>query len=238
VHTLNDLNDSVTFNWDTPGTKAITVTAANVVGTATETFQVTLDYSPPTHAEVTGATRAAIDTVYTFNAAVSPVTATLPLTYVWRTTGQPPVTHTGGGLKDSVDFTWSVTGTKPITVTATNAGGSFTQTHQVTVWSSTVDIAGPTEGAVQAGHTFTATVNPSTAPQPITYIWQATDQAPLTHTGLGLTDTASFTWNAPGTKTIEITATNSGGTATNNYTVTIHKKHQHTVLLPLVIKHN
>jgi len=60
----------------------------------------------------------------------------------------------------------------------------------------------------------------------------------IVSTGLGLTNTATFTWNTPGTKTIEITATNSRGTVTNNYTVTIHKKSQHTVFLPLVIRKN
>jgi len=218
---VGGLNDSASFNWDAPGEKTITVTVANDVGAATNTHEVTLDYSPPTGVGLTGPTKTAVDTDYTFYAATGPITATRPLTYVWRTTDQPPVTHTDRGLNDSVNFTWSVTGTKTITVTATNAGGSFTQTHQVTVWSSSVDIAGPTAGVVQADYAFTATVNPSTSPQPVTYTWQATDQSPRSHPDLGLTDTVTFTWNTPGTKTIEITATNADGTLTNTYQVDI-----------------
>jgi hypothetical protein len=220
-HTGGGLSDAVTFNWDTPGAKTITVTVSNDVGTATNTSEVTLDYSPPTHVEIAGPTKAAVDTAYTFSAAVGPITATRPITYAWRATGQPPVVHTGGGLNDSVDFTWTTTGTKTITATATNAGGSFTQTHQVIVWSSSVDIAGPAAGIVQADYTFTATVNPSTSPQPVTYTWQATDQAPLTHAGRGLNDTATFNWDTPGPKIIDVTATNADGALTNTYEVSI-----------------
>jgi hypothetical protein len=221
THVGGDLSDAVIFNWDTPGAKTITVTVANDVGTATNTAQVALDYSPPANVEIAGPTKAAVDTAYTFSAAVGPITATRPITYVWRATGQPVVTHTDGELNDSVDFTWSVTGTKMITVTATNAGGAFTQRHQVTVWSSSVDIAGPAAGIVQADYTFTATVNPSTSPQPVTYTWQATGQAPLTHAGRGLNDTATFNWDTPGPKTIDVTATNADGTLTNTYEVSI-----------------
>jgi hypothetical protein len=222
THTGSALDDSVTFNWDTPGTMAITVTVANDVGSATDTHEVTLDYSPPTLVEVAGPAKAAINTAYTFNAAVSPITATRPITYVWQAIGQSPETHTGSGLKDSVSFTWNMTGTKTITVTATNAGGSFTQTHQVAIWSSSVDIAGPRTGIVQADYTFTATVNPSTAPQPVTYTWQATDQVPMTHAGRGLNDTATYNWDTPGTKTITVSATNAEGTVTNTYDVTLN----------------
>jgi hypothetical protein len=221
THVGGGLSDAVTFNWDTPGAKTITVTVSNDVGTATNTAEVMLDYSPPTGVQVTGPTKAAVDTAYAFSAAVGPVTATRPITYAWRATGQSPVTHTGGGFDDSVDFTWTTTGTKTITVTTTNAGGSFTQTHQVIVWSSSVDIAGPTAGVVQTDYTFTATVNPSTSPQPITYTWEATGQTPLTHAGQGLIDTAIFTWDTPGTKTIDVTATNADGTLTNTYEVSI-----------------
>ena len=221
IHRGSLPNDTVTFNWETPGAKTITITATNNVGTASITHGVVLTYSPPTVVWIAGPTKAAVNTAYTFNATVSPITATRPITYVWQATGQSPVTHTGGGLNDAVTFTWPTTGTQTITVTATNAGGTATQTHQVTIVSTSVDVAGPTTGVVQVDHVFNATLNPSTAAQPVTYTWQATGQPPVTHAGRGLNDSATFNWNAPGAKTINITATNAEGTLTNIYTVTI-----------------
>jgi len=221
THTGGGLDDTATFNWDTPGAKTITVTAANAIGSANNTYEMTLDYSPPTDALIAGPTKAAINTAYTFDVAVSPITATQPITYVWHATNQSLVTHTGGDLDDTVSFTWDVTGTQTITVTAANAGGAVTQTHQVTVTTISVDIAGPTTGVVQVGYTFTATVNPVTTTTPITYTWQATGQSPVVHTGGGLDDTVSFAWDTPGAKTITVTASNAKSTATNTYEVTL-----------------
>jgi hypothetical protein len=133
THTGGGMSDAVTFNWDTPGAKTITVTVSNNMGTATNTAQVTLDYSLPTDVEIAGPTKAAVDTAYTFSAAVGPITATRPITYVWRATDQPSVTHTGGELNDAVTFTWNVTGTKAISVTATNAGGAASNHYFVTI---------------------------------------------------------------------------------------------------------
>jgi len=72
---------------------------------------------------------------YTFTATVSPMTATLPITYVWQATEQMPTTH-AGNVTDTISFTWSTTGTHAITVTATNAGGRVADTHIVTINST------------------------------------------------------------------------------------------------------
>jgi hypothetical protein len=68
-----------------------------------------------------------------FNATVSPITATTPITYVWQATGQSAVTHAGGGTGDSVNFTWVTTGTKAITVTAANALDAVTSGYAVDI---------------------------------------------------------------------------------------------------------
>ncbi len=78
----------------------------------------------------------------------------------------------------------------------------------------------PAAGLTQAEYTFTATVNPVTAAQPITYTWQATGQSPVVHTG-GLSDTVAFTWATSGTQAITVTATNFGGTVTGAHLITI-----------------
>ena len=64
-------------------------------------------------------------------AAVVPITASLPITYVWEATGQPPVTHVGG-LADPITYTWNVTGPQTITVTAMNGRLPLVATHHLT----------------------------------------------------------------------------------------------------------
>ncbi len=64
-------------------------------------------------------------TIVPFTATVTPVTATLPITYRWEATGQTPVPHSAVSARtDSVSFSWDSPGTKAITVTATNLAGS------------------------------------------------------------------------------------------------------------------
>jgi len=74
----------------------------------------------------------------TFNATVSPGSATTPITYTWQATDKSPVTHTGGGTSDTINFIWGMTGTKAITVTATNAHGSATNSRTITIDPSTI----------------------------------------------------------------------------------------------------
>ena len=89
---------------------------------------------------------------------------------------------------------------------------------------SSVDITGPSTGTVGLTYTFTATVSPTTAAQPITYTWWTETHAPLTHTA-GLSDTMVFTWNTAGTHPITITATNIGRTVTGTHAITMYRSH-------------
>jgi thermitase len=81
-------------------------------------------------------------------------------------------------------------------------------------------IDGSTEGIISVDYALTAAVSPITASQPISYVWQATGQAPVVHTG-GLSDTVSFVWPTPGVQTITVTATNFGGVVTGTRVVTV-----------------
>jgi len=110
----------------------------------------------------------------------------------------------------------------------------------VVVEPSDVVISGPTTGITQTTYTFTAEVSPSTAAQPITYVWQATNQSQETHAGGGLSDTVYFTWNVTGTQFITVTATNAYGTATDTHTITINDASQGsgTVFLPIITKND
>jgi len=83
-----------------------------------------------------------------------------------------------------------------------------------------VSIQGPLTGTTTTPYTFTATVNPIMATTPVTYIWQATGQSPVTHAS-GLSDTLAFAWSAGGAQAITVTATNVANAVTETHTMTI-----------------
>jgi hypothetical protein len=106
---------------------------------------------------------------------------------------------------------------------------------------TSVTINGPTLGVINVSYTFTATVSPNTATTPITYVWEATGQTTQTHTGGGISDTASFTWPASGTgnKTITVTASNSAGSALQSSHILITTEpiiFNNPIYLPLVVR--
>ncbi len=227
-HYISSLTDQASFNWDTPGTKAVTITVSNSAGSVTNNYFISVDYSPPTGLEISGPAKGAINTDYQFAVTTTPVTVTRPITYEWQTTGQSPVRHENvDSRNDTVTFNWDTPGTKTITATATNAGGTFSQTYEVNILVMSVTVTGPQieagkTGATHTDYTFNATLSPDAASQPVTYEWQATGQAPVTHTGGGLNDSATFNWDTPGEKEISVTATNAEGTDTSTYTITLN----------------
>jgi hypothetical protein len=113
------------------------------------------------------------------------------------------------------------------------AGGPITS-----VAPDSVTVSGPGTGVINTSYSFAAAVSPSTATTPITYVWEATGQSTQTHTGGGLSDTASFTWAAgdTGIKTITVTASNTAGSVIESRTILITTTpavFDHRVYLPL-----
>ncbi len=163
----------------------------------------------------------------TFIATVTPISASTPITYIWRATDQTPITHSGKGITDSVSFNWSTTGTKVVTVTVNNGISQKSNTHTINLTAGTrqitgVTISGATSGSTGQSYTFNAAVSPSNATQPITYTWQADEQTTVTHTGKGTTDSVSFNWSSPGTKYITVTVDNGlGSTKTDSHSITL-----------------
>jgi protocatechuate 3,4-dioxygenase beta subunit len=94
--------------------------------------------TPPSSVSLGGPVTGTAFSNITFNATVSPGSATTPITYTWQATGQSLVKHTGGGTSDTINFIWGMTGTKAITVTATNALGSATNSRTITIDPSTI----------------------------------------------------------------------------------------------------
>ncbi len=92
---------------------------------------------------------------------------------------------------------------------------------QSAVAVSNVAVSGPTAGFVNTSYTFTGTVTPATASDPITYVWQATGQNTITNTSGSSVNTVSFRWPSGGTQAITVTASNSAGSATSSQVINI-----------------
>jgi hypothetical protein len=217
THTTG-LTDTAVFNWLTPGPKTITVTAANGLSTVTATHLITISQAMPqpiAGITLTGSITGFVELAYDFTAMITPTAATQPIIYTWQATEQVAITHTGG-ITDTAVFNWLTPGPKTITVTTANGLNTVTTTHLITISISqppapvpitAVALTGPVTGFVELAYDFTALITPTTATQPITYTWQATEQVAITHTG-GITDVITFSWSSPGLQTITVTAAN------------------------------
>ena len=87
---------------------------------------------------------------------------------------------------------------------------------------SGVSLSGTAVGSTAVTYPFTATVEPITATQPITYVWQASEHAPITITD-GASITLDFGWDVPGSKVITVTAINLTGPVVETHNVTIEQ---------------
>ncbi|MBN1889177.1 MAG: DUF11 domain-containing protein [Thermoflexales bacterium] len=97
-----------------------------------------------------------------------------------------------------------------------------TQARQLEILASpaSITLTASMTSTVSTTNTFTAFINPITTTTPVTYVWQATGQLPLTNTG-DLSSTVVFSWTTPDTQVVTVTATNLAGAATATHTVAI-----------------
>ncbi len=154
-----------------------------------------------------------------FVAQVSPVEATLPITYVWEATGLVSQT-VHGGVEKAVPLNWDIPGTKVVQVTAYGYGGSSvvdTVTVEITerLPLRGVSIDGAEDGYTGLPYDFDAVLNPVDATEPITYTW-----SPEPDSGQG-TGQATYQWAVSGTMLITVTAENYGGLFTGTHTIEI-----------------
>ncbi len=135
-----DASNTMTFMWPygATGTKFVTVTVDNGLGIRTSSRAITLTnlLQAPTALSITGPITGAINTPYLFTASVSPITTTLPITYVWDAAGQTRITNANvNALTNAVAFIWpsGSAGAKAITVTVSNGAGMLSATSRITV---------------------------------------------------------------------------------------------------------
>ncbi|MDX1436265.1 MAG: hypothetical protein R3335_05615 [Anaerolineales bacterium] len=93
----------------------------------------------PGSVALSGAVTGQVGLPYTFTASVLPITTTLPITWVWETTGQTTMTSTGG-ITGTATYTWSGMGDKLIAVTAMNPVGTVSTTHTISIQAPTFDL--------------------------------------------------------------------------------------------------
>jgi hypothetical protein len=130
THTVG-LSDTVSYVWDYPGTQVITVTATNIEGSTTDTFSLPV-LMPPGRLEVAGPDVGGVKESYIFTATVSPITTTVPITYVWLVDGLLTITDTAG-IFDTVTLSWDQPGLHQLSLSASNPAGSV-----VAIWSITI----------------------------------------------------------------------------------------------------
>ena len=176
----------------------------------------------PTAVNLVGPTQGLAGTAYPFTAAVTPLTVTLPITYHWQATGQPPVTQRRG-VTTQLTLTWPVAGVYTVTVQALNAGGTVSATQPITIAAvapTAVAVTGPLTVSAGVPHDFLAAVQPLTVTTPLTYHWQFADQPAVIHHN-GITDRLTALWPDPGSQTITVTVANARGEVSASHRVTV-----------------
>ena len=191
-------------------------------------FEKEFEPVPLTGVTIEGPTTGDAAVSYTFTATVMPISATLPISYVWQAEGQVLVTHTGG-ISDSASFAWGDPGVYDLQVAATNLSGTVTNTHTITI--SEVPITGllatndsPT--SLGSPTMFTATISAGTN---VSYTWNFGDNS------FGIGENVTHTYALTGAYTATVTASNSASSATATTIVTIVEP-QFMIYLPVAIK--
>ena len=215
-------NDVTTFSWPEGGSYEISVTATNDYGSVGDSLTIEV-VSPIRSVTANWPDVLPLNGSYDFVAAVQPVTSTTPITYTWWTPDlYNEVIHVTDALTDTFTYAFTTTGAKAFAVTVNNGAGDVQTSTTIEVIRpvTSVGVDGPISGIINNDYTFTATVLPANATTPVDYVWEASDQAPVVHTG-DLSDEISFAWSSGGTKTITVTASNGLNSYSDSMTIEI-----------------
>ena len=204
----------VTYIWPATGGRTITVTAMNGGSSVTDSHTITIGIIPIQSVAIDGDPMGFAGYPYAFSAVISPLDASLPITYTWS-----PSPTEGQGSPDVI-YNWETAGIKVFSVTAVNVMGFVTAFHIITIVPEPVPvccvtITGPTTGTVNFDYAFTAIASPITATPPIHYNW-----SPEPVTGQGFPN-VTYRWTELGTKVISATARNYYAAGSNTRTIIV-----------------
>ncbi|MBL7200050.1 MAG: PKD domain-containing protein [Anaerolineae bacterium] len=192
---------------------------------ARDEISVTVEPIPPSGVRIDGPTAGIVSNTYTLTASVDPLTATLPITYVWHAAGRSPVMRSGG-LSDSLALDWEALGGQAITVTATNVRGTVTGTHAITLYTPVQAsfVASPTEGIAP----LTVVLTNTSTGEYTESLWDLGDGVTRTQESL------THTYAAAGMYTVTLTVGNPGGSDSEVKASYISVRSR--VYIPLVLK--
>ena len=198
------------------GSATVTVTATNVVGSAEQSFAVTV--VPPAPTAVGSIEAATLAEGATHAVTASDYFEGEGITYAAASSDTGVATVAVDGA--SVTVTAVAAGSGTVTVTATNVGGSAEQRFAVTVVPPPATVVGSIEGVMLAeGATHAVTASDYFDGEGITYAAASSDTAVATVAVDGAEVTVTAV--AVGSATVTVTATNAGGTAEQRFAVTV-----------------
>lgn len=222
----NGSDSQYSVSGQTVGTWYYQVKASNSAGDSEwSNVESTSVYTPMSNVIINGPMTGVIKATYTFTATVSPSAVTPPITYSWQATGQDDVIKTTEASSHTITFTWGATGIQAITVTATNADGTVSNTHAITISevpTYAVSLNKNVEPIVTTpGQRITYTLDYSNTGDFTIFDVTITDTMPLTLTDISYvssgaqitpTGSISFTWQVGDLEvgeggTITVTAT-------------------------------
>ncbi len=118
----------------------ITVTVVSATATG---YVVSIESRPIalSGVSINGPTKGNLNATYSFTATAVPITASLPITYVWQAADQTGITHTNNST-DTISFAWNTLGVKTITVTASNRLNAVTNSMTITIGALYVAMTG------------------------------------------------------------------------------------------------
>ena len=131
THTMG-LSDTVHYVWDEPGVKVITVSATNRYGSTNDSQTISVGIAPE-RLELFGPDTGIVGENYTIYANVMPITATVPITYIWTIDQQLVITHTSGVI-DEVTLSWDSPGQHSINISAANPVGEVIDSGWITIF--------------------------------------------------------------------------------------------------------
>ncbi|MCY4103686.1 MAG: hypothetical protein OXG55_10580, partial [bacterium] len=218
----------ITLTGVAAGTATVTVTAANVTGSATQTMSATVNLPPaptlgaPLAAQTLQATETlTIDIAAGFNGRIDTYTATSGDTNKLTAAADGP----------EITLTGVTAGTTTVTITAINAAGRAARSFNVTVSPLTAPrtASTPTARTIAVGAELPLEIADAFSGTVHTYSATSSDTTKLTTSVDG--STVTLVGVAAGTATVTLTAANTAGSATQTFTATIQTPDELTIAL-------
>jgi gliding motility-associated-like protein len=212
-------DNTVTVSWNTPGSQTVSVNYTNPNGCLAAfpvNYPVTVNPLPvPSLSGNTNVCAGSTGVVYTTDAGKS--------NYTWAVSAGGTITSGGTLTSNTVTVTWSTQGPQSVGVNYKNSFGCWAANP--TIVAITVNplpvptVSGPaTICAISAGNVYTTEAGMTN------YSWNVSSGGVITSGGTSTSNTASVTWNNPGSQTVSVNYNGTNGciaTVPTIYTVLV-----------------